>query len=96
MRVEKDIGVVSKESRALLDGEKRGEDVVHGKGDKSSVPEAHFAGVVEDGLGGEVVGAADVRVGVMLKKVATPKPMEGAVNGTAAVACVNADAGLNI
>ena len=94
--MEKDFRIASGESRALLEGERRGEDVVHGKGDKSSVPEAHFAGVVEDGLGGEVVGAADVRVGVMLKKVATPKPMEGAVNGTAAVACVNADAGLNI
>ena len=80
MRVEEDIGVVSKESRALLDGEERGEDVVHGKGDKSSVPETHFAGVVEDGLGGEVVGAANVRVGVILKKVATPEPMEGAVD----------------
>ena len=80
----------------MLEGERRGKNVVHGEGDKSSVPEAHFAGVVEDSLGGEVIRAAHERVWVVLKMVAAPEPVKRPVDRTASMACVDTDACFNV
>ena len=96
LRMEKDFGIESGESRALLEGEREGKDVVHRKGDESPIPEAHLARIVEDGFGGKMVGAADVGVGVVLKVVAAPEPVKGTVDRAATMAGVDANASLDV
>ena len=96
MGMVEDLGIESEKSGALVEGTGRGEDVVHAERNEPSVPEAHLIGVIEDGPRQEVVGLANVLVGVVSKAVAAPKSMESAVIGAAAVAGMNADLGLDI